>query len=53
MVDALPTLSSPGLRLAATLGAAGLGLRNILAVTGDPPKLGPYPQATAVEPTVF
>ncbi len=30
------------------LGAAGLGLRNILAVTGDPPKLGPYPQATAV-----
>ena len=30
------------------LGAAGLGLRNILAVTGDPPKLGPYPQAPAV-----
>lgn len=30
------------------LGAAGLGLRNLLAVTGDPPKLGPYPQATAV-----
>jgi len=30
------------------LGAAGLGLRNILAITGDPPKLGPYPQATAV-----
>ena len=30
------------------LGAAGLGLRNMLAVTGDPPKLGPYPQATAV-----
>ena len=30
------------------LGAAGLGLRNILAVTGDPPKLGPYPEATAV-----
>ncbi|MDP1832796.1 MAG: bifunctional homocysteine S-methyltransferase/methylenetetrahydrofolate reductase [Geothrix sp.] len=30
------------------LGAAGLGLRNILAVTGDPPKLGPYPLATAV-----
>lgn len=30
------------------LGAAALGLRNILAVTGDPPKLGPYPQATAV-----
>ncbi len=30
------------------LGAAGLGLRNMLAITGDPPKLGPYPQATAV-----
>ncbi|HJU82644.1 MAG TPA: methylenetetrahydrofolate reductase, partial [Holophagaceae bacterium] len=30
------------------LGAAGLGLRNVLAITGDPPKLGPYPQATAV-----
>jgi homocysteine S-methyltransferase len=30
------------------LGASALGLRNILAVTGDPPKLGPYPHATAV-----
>ena len=30
------------------LGAFALGLRNILAVTGDPPKLGNYPQATAV-----
>ena len=30
------------------LGASALGLRNILAITGDPPKLGPYPQATAV-----
>jgi methionine synthase / methylenetetrahydrofolate reductase(NADPH) len=30
------------------LGAAALGLRNILAITGDPPKLGPYPKATAV-----
>lgn len=30
------------------IGAAGLGLRNILCVTGDPPKLGPYPTATAV-----
>lgn len=30
------------------LGAAGLGLRNILCITGDPPKLGPYPNATAV-----
>jgi homocysteine S-methyltransferase len=30
------------------LGAAALGLRNILVITGDPPKLGPYPDATAV-----
>jgi homocysteine S-methyltransferase len=30
------------------LGAHALGLRNILAVTGDPPKLGDYPHATAV-----
>ena len=30
------------------LGAYSLGLRNILAITGDPPKLGDYPDATAV-----
>ena len=30
------------------IGAAGLGLRNILCVTGDPPKMGSYPNATAV-----
>lgn len=30
------------------LGAYTLGLRNILAITGDPPKLGDYPDATAV-----
>jgi methionine synthase / methylenetetrahydrofolate reductase(NADPH) len=30
------------------LGAAALGLRNFLLVTGDPPKMGPYPDATAV-----
>lgn len=30
------------------LGAQALGLRNVLAVTGDPPKLGDYPYATAV-----
>ncbi|MEB3197653.1 MAG: bifunctional homocysteine S-methyltransferase/methylenetetrahydrofolate reductase [Candidatus Sericytochromatia bacterium] len=30
------------------LGAAALGLRNLLLITGDPPKMGPYPQATAV-----
>jgi homocysteine S-methyltransferase len=28
------------------LGAAGL--RNLLLITGDPPKMGPYPNATAV-----
>ena len=30
------------------LGAAALGIQNLLLVTGDPPKMGPYPQATAV-----
>jgi len=30
------------------LGSWALGLRNILAITGDPPKLGSYPDATAV-----
>ena len=30
------------------LGASALGLRNVLLVTGDPPKMGPYPDATAV-----
>jgi homocysteine S-methyltransferase len=30
------------------LGAEVLGLDNILCVTGDPPKLGDYPMATAV-----
>lgn len=30
------------------LGASAVGLRNILLITGDPPKMGPYPNATAV-----
>ncbi len=30
------------------LGAYALGIRNILAITGDPPKLGTYPDATGV-----
>ncbi len=30
------------------LGAAAAGLHNLLIVTGDPPKMGPYPDATAV-----
>ncbi len=30
------------------LGAQALGLRNLLIITGDPPKMGPYPDSTAV-----
>ena len=30
------------------LGAHAMGLRNMLLITGDPPKMGPYPDATAV-----
>ena len=30
------------------LGAAAAGLRNVLLVTGDPPRFGPYPDSTAV-----
>jgi homocysteine S-methyltransferase len=30
------------------LGASAVGLRNMLLITGDPPKMGPYPSATAV-----
>ena len=30
------------------LGASSLGLKNILCLTGDPPKMGNYPEATAV-----
>ena len=30
------------------LGCGALGLRNLLLITGDPPKMGPYPEATAV-----
>jgi homocysteine S-methyltransferase len=30
------------------LGAWALGVRNLIAITGDPPKLGNYPDATAV-----
>ena len=30
------------------LGASVLGVRNILAITGDPPLMGDYPQSTAV-----
>ena len=30
------------------LAAGAAGLRNLLIITGDPPKMGPYPEATAV-----
>lgn len=30
------------------LGAASLGMKNILCLTGDPPKMGNYPDATGV-----
>ena len=30
------------------LGAHAMGMRNVLLVTGDPPKVGDYPDATAV-----
>jgi len=30
------------------LGAYGAGIRNLLVITGDPPKMGTYPDATAV-----
>src|SRR5205823_2801073 len=30
------------------LGAAAIGIRNLICITGDPPKLGNYPDATAV-----
>jgi methionine synthase I (cobalamin-dependent)/5,10-methylenetetrahydrofolate reductase len=30
------------------LGLYGVGLRNILVITGDPPKMGDYPDSTAV-----
>jgi len=30
------------------IGAASIGLKNILCLTGDPPKMGNYPDATAV-----
>jgi homocysteine S-methyltransferase len=30
------------------LGAAAAGIHNLLIITGDPPKMGPYPEATAV-----
>src|SRR5256884_7953844 len=34
--------------LSASRGGSAAGLRTILIITGDPPKMGPYPEATAV-----
>ncbi len=34
--------------LSHVLGAHVLGLRNLVVITGDPPKMGDYPEATAV-----
>ena len=30
------------------LGASAIGIRNLICITGDPPKMGNYPDATAV-----
>ncbi len=35
-------------QMAHLLGANALGLRNLVVITGDPPKVGDYPEATAV-----
>jgi methionine synthase / methylenetetrahydrofolate reductase(NADPH) len=35
-------------QVAHLIGAHALGIRNVLAITGDPPKMGTYPDATAV-----
>ena len=35
-------------QMAHLLGAHAIGLRNLVIITGDPPKVGDYPEATAV-----
>ncbi len=35
-------------QMAHFLGAHALGIRNLVVITGDPPKVGDYPEATAV-----
>jgi homocysteine S-methyltransferase len=37
-----------GFAAGAGIAPHALGIRNLLLVTGDPPKMGPYPEATAV-----
>jgi homocysteine S-methyltransferase len=34
--------------MAHLLGAHAIGIRNLVVITGDPPKVGDYPEATAV-----
>ena len=51
-IEAIPHITCKDKNLLAlqaeVLGAHALGLRNILLVTGDPPSIGTYPDATAV-----
>jgi len=35
-------------QMAHLIGAHAIGLRNLVVITGDPPKVGDYPEATAV-----
>ncbi|WP_050435621.1 bifunctional homocysteine S-methyltransferase/methylenetetrahydrofolate reductase [Chondromyces crocatus] len=35
-------------QMAHLLGASAIGIQNLVVITGDPPKIGDYPEATAV-----
>ena len=51
-IEAIPHITCKDKNLLAlqaeVLGAHALGIRNVLLVTGDPPSIGTYPDATAV-----
>jgi methionine synthase I (cobalamin-dependent)/5,10-methylenetetrahydrofolate reductase len=51
-IEAIPHITCKDKNLLALqaeiLGAHALGIRNVLLVTGDPPNIGTYPDATAV-----
>jgi methionine synthase / methylenetetrahydrofolate reductase(NADPH) len=51
-IEAIPHVTCKDKNLLAlqaeVLGAHALGIRNVLLVTGDPPNMGTYPDATAV-----
>jgi homocysteine S-methyltransferase len=51
-IEAIPHITCKDKNLLALqaeiLGAHALGIRNVLLVTGDPPNMGTYPDATAV-----